>query len=238
MPLSQTLLFTVTPRGISVNADRIPVSVLVSPRLDGANDLGAFGDWPTWTHHLKDSGLTLEFSIGQSIFSAAINPDPLRPDLWEQLFNEKTLVRSHTFDDYSDRGIISYPVRQVLSGLKAIYQAATVALALPDARVGPNREEGGNRRVLSRLVDGLQVHWNGDEAPRWRSVVRVTRDIVRQRAWEPLSGPLDHEGLITAAPDSTAMQKLAVPFAAFHHMPTPKRDELKIDPATKFDFHQ
>src|ERR1700716_2689166 len=126
MPLSQTVLFTVMPRGIAVNADRLPVSVFVSPRLEGADSLGAFGDWPTWTRGLKDSGLTLEFSIGQSTFSAAIDPDPLRPELWEQLFNEKTLVRSHTFDDYMDRSIISYPVRQVLSGLKAIYQAATV----------------------------------------------------------------------------------------------------------------
>src|SRR5437899_9107918 len=100
MPVGQTFLFTVTPRGIVVNADPLPVSVVVSPRLEGADNLGAFEDWPTWTRHLKDSGLTLEFSIGQRTFSAAINPDPLRPELWEQLFNRDTLVRSHTFDDF------------------------------------------------------------------------------------------------------------------------------------------
>jgi hypothetical protein len=240
MPVGQTFLFTVTPRGIVVNADPLPVSVVVSPRLEGADNLGAFEDWPTWTRHLKDSGLTLEFSIGQKTFSAAINPDPLRPELWEQLFNSNTLVRSHTFDDYSDRGVISYPVRQVLSGLKAIYQEATVALALPDARGGPNREKDVNRRVLGSLVDGLQVHWNGDEAPRWRSIVRVTRDTARQVSWQPLTGPLDREGLIVVAQptNATDLHTLALPFAVFHHMPTPKRDELKIDPATKFDFHQ
>ena len=239
MAQKQTILFTVMPRGISVNADPLPVSVFVSPRLEGADTLGAFQDWLRWTRRLKHRGLKLQFRCGNRAFTAPIDRDPLQPDLWEQLFKEDTLVRSHVFDDYSDRGIISYPVRQALSALKAIYQEASVSLALPEAPNGEGQHERGNRRILRELVSGLEVNWNGDEAPRWRQVVRITKktaDIAQ--AQQALTGPLDREGLIVSKPDSSALQKVAVPFAVFHHMPTPKRNELKIDPDTLFDFHQ
>ena len=36
MAIKQTILFTVMPRGMTVNADPLPVSVFVSPRLEGA----------------------------------------------------------------------------------------------------------------------------------------------------------------------------------------------------------
>src|SRR5262249_52421747 len=48
----------------------------------------------------------------------------------------------------------------------------------------------------------------------------------------------DDEGLITADPDASAFQRVAVPFSVFHHMPTPPRDELTIDTSTALDFHQ
>src|SRR5438552_8215223 len=99
MAIKQTILFTVMPRGMTVNADPLPISVFVSPRLEGADELGAFPDWLQWTSRLKEDGLELEFSCGNRIFRAPIDREPLRPELWEQLFKQDTLVRSHTFDD-------------------------------------------------------------------------------------------------------------------------------------------
>ena len=240
MALKHTILFTVMPRGISVNATPLPVSVFVSPRLEGADNLGAFSDWVQWTRHLADSGLTVQLRCGSQTHHASIDRQPLRPDLWEQLFKEDTLVRSHAFDDYSGHGIISYPVRQALSALKAIYQQASVSLALPDGAAGGRpTDEGGNRRVLRDLLDGLDVNWNGREAPGWRAAVRLTKDSARRAAaQESLSGPLDGEGLIVAKPDPKALQKVAVPFAVFHHMPTPPRDDLSLDAEKVLDFHQ
>src|ERR671936_541475 len=57
---------------------------------------------------------------------------PLQPRLWAALFKPTTLVRSHVFDDYSGRAIVSYSVRGALGTLKSIYQRAAVELALPD----------------------------------------------------------------------------------------------------------
>ena len=52
MAISQTVLFTVMPRGISLNGATLPVSVVVSPRLGGADRLDAFPDFVDWTQKL------------------------------------------------------------------------------------------------------------------------------------------------------------------------------------------
>src|SRR5581483_1988746 len=239
MAIEQTILFTVIPRGISVDPATMPVSVFVSPRLSGADKLGSFPGWLGWTRRLKDGGLTLTFRCAGQSFDAAIGTEVLRPDLWEQLFKEGTLVRSHPFDDYSDRGIISFSMRQALSALKTIYQEASVSLALPDGSSRGRHEDSSNRRLLRELLDGLDVHWNGDRAKSWRDAARRMNASERfGAAQQALSGPLDREGLIVAERDPAALKKVAVPFAVFHHMPTPPRDDLTLDADNLLDFHQ
>ena len=73
MASEQTILFTVMPRGISLNSATAPVSVFVSPRLDGADHLGAFPDWLNWTRHLRDDGLKLEVHCGANTRVFPIN---------------------------------------------------------------------------------------------------------------------------------------------------------------------
>jgi len=128
----QTVLFTVMPRGVQVNPVRPGVSVFVSPRLEGASTLNAFPDWLNWTGILKDQGLQLTFRIGSKTITMPIQQKVLEPRLWKAMFNESTFVRSHTFQDYTDRTIFSYPVRLALSTIKAIYQEAGLTLGLPD----------------------------------------------------------------------------------------------------------
>ena len=85
MATEQTILFTVMPRGISLNSATKPVSVFVSPRLDGADKLDAFPDWLNWTRHLRDDGLKLELYCGANTQTFSINGAGLRPDLWKTL---------------------------------------------------------------------------------------------------------------------------------------------------------
>ncbi|KPV50294.1 hypothetical protein SE17_27770, partial [Kouleothrix aurantiaca] len=143
MAPSQTLFFTIMPRGTSLDADPLPVSVLVSPRLVGETRLGAFADWLGWTRLLAERGLQLRVDCGAQSMTLAINPAPLRPELWEALFNAETLVRSHEFDDYSGGGVHSYPFRKGLALIKDLYQQIGVELALPDR--APVKREGGAR---------------------------------------------------------------------------------------------
>lgn len=269
MVLEQTILFTVMPRGMSVNTDSLSVSVFVAPRLAGAANLGAFNDWLRWTRHLNDDGMELELKCGSRTITVPIDRRPLRPDLWEQLFKEDTLVRSQTFDDlshyYLDRSIISYSVRQSLSALKSIYQEASVTLALPDGQddfgedfgepglsaVGfpKGRRSYANRSRLNHLVKGLEVHWNGNDASRWRDIVRIPKKPGLLAEVQPtLTGPIDSEGLIVSDPNISAEQKsgvftsIARSFAVFHHMPTPQYENPRIDKVLDkdnlLDFHQ
>ena len=239
MAAEQTILFTVMPRGISLDSATKPVSVFVTPRLDGADILSAFPDWLNWTRHLRDDGLELELRCGANTRTFSINHAGLRPDLWEQLFNAETYVRSHaSFDDYSARGLISFSMRESLSALKSIYQEASVTLALPDE---PQRGRGDdrprNRQRLAQLVDGLQVHWDGREASKLRAAVRDRYGSTNRIG--QASGPLDSEGLL--AQPAGSLSAVATPFSVFHHMPTPEYGVSGIempDRAKLIDFHQ
>lgn len=240
MAASHTVLFTVLPRGITVNTDSLPVSVLISPRLVGEDRLGAFPDWVDWTAFLK-RGFSLTFECGGQQLEVRGNTEPLEPRLWRALFNKRTFVRSHAFNDYSEHGILSYSVRESLSALKTVYQEASVTIGLPDegqSDLGGQEDRETNRRRLAEMLDGLDVHWNAKDARRWREVVRHRiRSGITDRA---ISGPLDGEGLITAPRNAGAFQAVAVPFATFHHMPTPTEEQagpVRFDP-DEVDFHQ
>jgi len=158
---NQTVLFTVLPRGLSVNPTRFSVSVYVSPRLQGASKLEQFPDWLDWTQQLTERGMKLAFRCGAQTQSLEIDRMVLRPDLWRAMFKRDTFVRSHAFNDYSDRAIFSYPVRLALSTIKAAYQEASVALGLPQ-RESPQTGEDGkqryspNREFVKRLLAGLR----------------------------------------------------------------------------------
>jgi len=240
MATEQTILFTVMPRGVSLNSTTQPVSVFVSPRLDGADNLGAFPDWLDWTRHLHDDGLQLELQCGAVTKVFPIAAAGLRPDLWSQLFKRTTYVRSHqSFDDYTKRGLISFPVRESLSALKSVYQQASVSIALPDPPLrNRNDDRQRNRQRLTQLVDGLQVHWDGRQAAELRASVRERYGSTRHLA--QASGPLDAEGLLVGQPDSSRLSAVALPFSVFHHMPTPDYGQgVELPDRSKLlDFHQ
>jgi hypothetical protein len=135
-------------------------------------------------------------------------------------------------------------MRQTLSVLKSIYQEASVSLALPDT--GEGKEERGNRRTLRRLLEGLDVNWSPSEGERWREQLRRQQAHGGQLAGTILSpAQLDGEGLIPNASTAAAKRAVAIPFAVFHHMPTPKGLDAEtpvppLDPDwdTQLDFHQ
>src|SRR5215207_5694414 len=239
MAVEHTILLTAMPRGIAVDTDTLPVSVHVSPRLRGALHLGAFPDWQSWTRRIAEHGLTLTLECGGNALELAVDQERLEPALWERLFNEETLVRSHEFDDYSGQPILSFPVRQTMSVLKSIYQEAGVRLALPD-RPGEEKERG-NRRTLRELTEGLDVHWDPDAGERWRAQVRRAQRAGRPGRLAgtlPAEAQLDGEGLLVGHPEASTKRSVAIPFAVFHHMPIPERDQLAPDWDSMLDFHQ
>ena len=133
-----------------------------------------------------------------------------------------TFVRSRAFDDYSQHGIVSYSVRESLSALKAVYQEAggrAGAARRSEASAEPGRETRQPsaarrdprrpRRALereSRRSAGASscAACTGPAAPSGRWPARSTPRVSSRRRATP-----------------GAFQSVAVPFAVYHHMPTP-----------------
>jgi hypothetical protein len=238
MAASQRILFTVTPRGVSLGAATLPLSIHVSPRLYGAGTLGAFPDWETWAERIKAHGLEIELVCGGNTHVVPVAVAPLRPDLWAALFDAQTLVRSHVFDDYSGRAVLSYSVRDTLGVLKSIYQQAGIALALPGAAGSQGREDLG-RRYLRNLLDGLAVHWSERDGEHLRAQIRDAQPRSPYSLGFPRADQLDAEGLPSGEVTAARNASVALPFAVFHHMPTPPRKvPLAPDFETLLDFHQ
>ena len=244
--VKQTLLLTVLPRALSVVGDTLPVSVVVSPRLTGAPMLGAFGDLLAWTSLLKRSGLELQITADGRTLDVAINREPLRPDLWMSLFSADTLVESYEFDDYSDRTVISYPVREAMLAVKAIYQEAAVKLGLP---ADPHDVEDPQRRAgtLTSLLDGMQLdEWSDARRRELRHIFGKRRATLDQ---DPLvrsggASPVGADGLpgavqLAAAADQVPpfKQQLTAQFALYERMP-PAPPIVKPDMETLLDFHK
>jgi hypothetical protein len=238
MPNQQSVLFTVMPRGVTLDGATRPVSMFVTPRLTGDPTLGSFPDWRHWTTRLRDFGLAINLVCAGASQTVQVDQSALQPALWEALFADDTLVNPHTFDDYSGRGIITYSVRRALSALKAIYQTASVTLAIPRGR----DEEGHSelRRELANMIEGLQIHWSPALGEELRNHVRITGVpglFARGLGIDPAL--LDGEGLITENPDPIRNRAAAQPFAVFHHMPTPPRTTPFVPDWNKaLDFHQ
>ena len=173
MAKTQTIVMTVIPRGVAMNTDSLPVSVFVTPRLAGADKLGAFPDWLQWTRRLKENGLTLTLRCDGNEHDVTVDPQGLDPISGSRSSRRDTFVRSFEFDDYSGRPVMSYSVRQALSVLKSMYQEAGVSLALPEES-GQSKERG-NRFVLRQLLDGLDVNWSPRDGEHWRDLLRKTQ---------------------------------------------------------------
>ena len=147
-----TVLITVIPRGHQPStAHTLPVSVLVSPRLGGADRLGALSRLGRLDAASVEGRRAAScFRCGARTATVAIDTAQLRPDLWERLFNAETLrAVAHIRRLRRDHGVMSFSVRESLSALKAVYQEAGVVLALPDP-AGRTRTRSTPSRSVAR----------------------------------------------------------------------------------------
>ena len=207
-----------------MNTDSLPVSVFVTPRLAGADELGAFPDWLQWTRRVKENGLTLTLRCSGNEHDVTVDPQALDPNLWESLFDEGTFVRSFEFD-YSGKPVMSYSVRQALSVLKSMYQQAGISLALP--------EESGQskaREPLRSAPVARRARCQLELAQRRALARSAPEDAAAATAWaargdDPVAGAARCRGSRPGTSSAAAKQAVAIPFSVFHHMPTPKDDD-------------
>ena len=249
--IQQTIQFTVMPRGLTLNPASPPISVLISPRLYGGDTLGLFPDWLNWTGTIKDHGLKLVLECAGKQHTLEIDTQPLRPDLWQALFNERTFVRPYAFPDYTERAVFSYSKRMAISALKTIYQQAGLYLALPgrEGDLVSDMRESRNTQILKNLLGGLQVNWDRDSGERLRSRYRDSfknsKDEHFTAGYKLDANKLNPDGTLNNVPLPGTQayemynQLLSEQYAVYTHMPQGKAiEDNPPDFDTLIDFHQ
>lgn len=119
MPTSLTLI--AIPKGLS-GSGTLEVSLVVAPRLTGSHVLGAFPLMQGWTEILARQRPGIKLRFGDAVVEATPRYEPLRPDIWLELFTAETPVEPFAFDDRSKSLVISYPTRRALDRVRESYQ--------------------------------------------------------------------------------------------------------------------
>jgi hypothetical protein len=125
---TRTTMWTALPNGFTAGADKLKLSVLVSPRLvtDGpTGTLAQFPDFLDWPAVVARLTFRVEFQGGPIITAHPVVESgfpALDSAVWKALFNDHTPVTSYAFEDKLGIKVRSFPVKKVFSFLKTAYQ--------------------------------------------------------------------------------------------------------------------
>ncbi|MEA3186341.1 MAG: hypothetical protein QOD99_171, partial [Chthoniobacter sp.] len=214
----QQILWTALPDGAeSAQTHRVKFSVLVSPRLKNGTQLDAFDDFLDWPRTLSQIRFRAHVG-GDSIAEGAglERSGQADSELWRAVFLPDTFVRSHTFDDFSQQLIHSYPALNVLAFIREQYTRIGIAssLNLPTIESLTAQDSFG------------QIALDSKEDGRARRRKNLRGQIAATRAQALPAGPRN------APLDFSQVE-------AFHSTNPPRRpDEVPPITVPKIDFHQ
>jgi hypothetical protein len=237
---SQSLVFIAIPNGITAK-NQLSLSLYLTPRLSDGATLAQFKDFLNWPGLIQKSGLSFVLACGAKTATVAADRAPLRPDIWQSIFTPQTYVAPFETASFTNRLIVSYPVRDCLTYLKFLYQTVGSGLTANNDR--------GLGYVLQPLIfrDGAK-----STLPAARSNMRVTLwkeqhpapgsvgIIVKTATVGGSSTPPD--GIPTTLTMPANANDAATRFALFHHIPpAPNRAPLPVGAAgfkQTLDFHK
>jgi hypothetical protein len=243
MPNTQRIIATAVPGALQHEPEAIAVSVILSPRLSGADVLGGYPDWVNWPQHCRDHGLKATFECNGAQLEVDLDLSALRPDLWERLFTAQTFVRSYEFDDYSRSFVASYDTRLAHGLIQSAYQRIGIDYAEIDTRIEADGRQGRRARFAGEMRG-----FSRDPA----KTLAQLRDQLSKAHPEALASALGRsvpadavraDGLLaTGAIDPAdaglpeARLRLVQSWQVFHHIP--QGAELDLDTEHVLDFHQ
>ncbi|MFN2134515.1 MAG: hypothetical protein ACK2UK_01085, partial [Candidatus Promineifilaceae bacterium] len=195
MATNQTLLWVVLPNGLTgEGADRLlKLSLFITPRLrtDEGQTLAHFPDFLDWPARMQpgQAAFMLETDNGVQVEATLAGSAP-ELALWKALFGVDTPLKPFEFDDFADRPIVTYPVRQVLNYIKSRYRE--LAAHSPDdlPAVARGEDDPEDRRVfLGELfqdlavlhADYLHIETEADLSTRLQRSLEAARDEARAR---------------------------------------------------------
>lgn len=258
MTTTQTILWIALPNGYTSDGAerRLRLSVFAAPRLrsDAGDKLALYPDFLEWAdrHSPEEATFAVEVQGGPVVPATVVSerPDPL---LWSSLFRDDIPVRPFQFDDYADRPIISYPVRDVLDFVKRVYRETAAASPTDLPRITPNPDDDHDRapslrQLYGELLNGpyRELTFVDNEAELSERLAgpleRARQQARARRAAGARGGALIEPDSLGAAGSATnAFHRTML----FHYRPAepepvelPRDDEAVARFTAEFDFHQ
>jgi hypothetical protein len=243
---TQTLVFVALPNGLRT-ANTLGLSLYLTPRLDAGATLAEFPDFLNWPGLIQKDGLSFILASGGQTATVAADKTVLRPDLWKDIFTPGTYVEPVETASFTNRLIVSYPVRDCLTYLKFLYQS------LGTGQFAQEVDRGGLAQIMAPLAFRDSDDVSQSSLADAISNIRVTMwKEQHPDAAGPPEGTVKTASTFTAPvpPDDIAaplsmppgVNDAATRFAAFHNMsPAPKRPDLPstaADFAKTLDFHK
>ncbi len=120
--LTQRVVWTALPNGLTDDRRRLRVSLLISPRLvdtDNAEPvLSGFSDWLDWPSIVRSA--RFEVMLNNVAVPAALVSAPNTPT-WQRIFPPETPLTSRSFEDRRGTKVLAYPVAAVERDLAGLY---------------------------------------------------------------------------------------------------------------------
>ena len=157
---TQQLIWTALPNGTTADRKSLRLSVLVSPRLvttaTPGEPLKLFPDFLDWAARVAAAKLAVRFNgnITDAVFETL--PDV---NVQRRLFDEKTFVRAHQFEDRQNTSVLTSPAVALAKDIAEIY--GTMAVKCED--------ELPSRLSWFGLLEGI----GGKGEPRAADVFRL-----------------------------------------------------------------
>lgn len=242
---TQTLIFVALPNGLA-SANTLGLSLYLTSRLEDGATLAEFPDFLNWPALIQSKGLKFVLASGTQTATVAVDKNALRPDLWKDIFSPSTYVAPVDVASFTNRLIVSYPVRDCLTYLKYLYQT-----------LGTGRTADSQRGGLAEILSPLAFR---DDADRSKSTLNTATANERVTMWKEqhpsatvgvgvpvatasvYTEPIPPDNIPAPLSAPSGVKDAATRFALFHNMPVaPNRAALPstaADFAHTLDFHK
>ncbi len=181
----QTVMWTALPNGVTTSAEdgqpRLNLSVFISPRLQTDEGLprptlAQFPDFLDWPAVVAAVRLGVQFDdrdpVPAEVVAAPGDPDPSA--LWKAIFRPDTYLKPYEFPPLEGVLIRSFPVKNVVAHIKALYQNVAIEspTAPPRLDLGPEVLEQRGLAPFRQLLDEV--------APPKQASVQLKQQLDRQ----------------------------------------------------------
>ena len=238
--ISQRVVWTTCPAGISEDGEFLLINLHVSPRLTlpagtSPADLSQFPAWQDWPATIASARFSVQ-GLGEAREAVALQQSDSA--VWQALLPISTPVRTHAFDDFRGKDVLTAPLAALADRIEDVYAGLAVSSAgsqLPFARDLKQIDLFGGKEFSPSLDDllGLLRDTKDVEALKSAELMLALFEVYHR----PLATQKMHKAAKRELPDGTPDPRDPhedTLYRTVDRVPMPRAEKLKDD----FDFHR